>query len=294
MSGEMSAPGRTVLVTGATDGLGRALALELARRGWTVLAHGRDAQRGAALVAELEKAGARAARFYKADFASLAEVADMARRVLHEEPALHVLINNAGIGMLRDRAVSQDGHELVFQVNYLAGYLLSQALTPLLARTGEARIINVASAAQYPINFDDLMLDARWNGVIAYGRSKLAQILLTVTMSEELGRHGIAVNAVHPASLMPTKITAQLSTLEPRGFIGKLIMKRLKPRSTLAEGVANVLRLINEPTLASVTGRYFRGAREKKANKQAYDASARRALQAVSSRLCQDALARVC
>ncbi len=291
MSAGVPATGRIVLVTGATDGLGRALSLELARRGWTVLAHGRDEPKGAELVTELKRAGAPAARFYKADFASLDEVGAMARRLLREEPVLHALVNNAGIGVLAQREVSRDGHELVFQVNYLSGYLLSRLLAPLLIRSAPARIVNVSSAGQYPIDVSDLMLTRRWHGLIAYGRSKLAQILLTFTQARELEREGVTVNALHPATLMPTKITASLGALQPKGLLGRLLLWRLKPRSTTARGVENVIRLIEDPKLASVTGRYFKEAREKRAHKQAYEEGVRAALEAASRELCQNELA---
>ena len=290
MSSGMPATGKTVLVTGATDGLGRALSVELARRGWTVLTHGRDEAKGAELVAELKRAGALAARFYKADFASLADVGAMARRLLREEPVLHVLVNNAGVGVMAQREVSRDGHELVFQVNYLAGYLLSRMLSPLLIRSAPAQIINVSSAGQYPLNLSDLMLTQRWHGLIAYGRSKLAQIMQTLTLASELEGTRVMVNAVHPATLMPTKLTASLRGLQPKGLIGRLLIWRLKPRSTTAQGVENVVRLIDEPKLASMTGRYFKEAREKRAHSQAYDEAARTALEALSRELCQNEL----
>jgi NAD(P)-dependent dehydrogenase (short-subunit alcohol dehydrogenase family) len=290
VSAGVPATDRTVLVTGATDGLGRALSQEFARRGWTVLAHGRDEVRGSQLVAELKRLGAPQVRFYKADFASLAEVGAMARRVLREEPVLHVLVNNAGIGILPRRELSRDGHELVFQVNYLSGYLLSRALSPLLIRSAPARIINVSSAGQYAIDFSDLMLTRRWHGLIAYGRSKLAQILMTFTLARELEPEGVMVNAVHPATLMATKMTSSLGVLQPKGLIGRLLMWRLKARSTTAQGAKNITRLIDDPKLGLVTGCFFKENREKRAHKQAYDYVAQATLEAISQALCQNEL----
>lgn len=288
---ELPAESKTVLVTGATDGLGRALSLELARRGWTVLAHGRDEAKGAELTAELIDAGAPAARFYKADFSSLAEVEAMGRQLLRNETALRVLVNNAGVGVLPQREVSRDGHELVFQVNYLSGYLLARLLFPLLVRSSPARIVNISSAGQYPIDLGDLMLSQRWHGLISYGRSKLAQILWTFTLADEFKSHGVTVNALHPATLMATKLTASLKNLRPKGLIGHLLMRRLKPRSTTARGVQNVLRLIEDPRFTLVTGRYFKESREKRAHKQAYDDAVRLALEVRSRELCKNELA---
>ena len=139
-----------VLVTGATDGLGRAVAASLARSGATVLLHGRSEERLAATLAEVP--GARA---YRADLASLAEVRRLAAEVLEREPRLDVLVSNAGIGATVPgggaRMESADGHELRFAVNYLAGYVLSRELVPLLARSAPARIVHVASAGQAPV-----------------------------------------------------------------------------------------------------------------------------------------------
>src|SRR5262245_38014006 len=131
-------PNRTALVTGATDGLGRAVAGELAADGWTVLLHGRDEARGQAA---LEEIGGDA-RFYLADLASLDEVRGLADAVLGAEQRLDVLVNNAGIGGSGDRAESRDGYELRFAVNYLAGFVLTRRLLGLLRSSAPARIVN--------------------------------------------------------------------------------------------------------------------------------------------------------
>ena len=162
---------RTVLVTGATDGLGRAVAADLVRAGDTVLVHGRDPQR---LHATVDETGA--ARAYRADFASLQEVRDLADTLLRGEGRLDVLVNNAGIGSTLpgdgQRLESQDGHELRFAVNYLAPFALTERLLPLLERSGPARIVNVSSLGQALIDFDDVMLERRYDGTRAYAQSK--------------------------------------------------------------------------------------------------------------------------
>ncbi len=128
---------------------------------------------------------------------------------------LDVLINNAGIGPGADpasRQESEDGHELRFAVNYLAGFLLTNALAPLLERAPSARIVNVSSAGQDTLDFDDVMLQREYGGLRAYRQSKLAQILFTVELAERLratGRTTVTVNAVHPSSLMPTKMVRE-------------------------------------------------------------------------------------
>jgi NAD(P)-dependent dehydrogenase (short-subunit alcohol dehydrogenase family) len=269
----MSTSGRVVLVTGATDGLGREVALDLVRRGWTVLAHGRDAVRGAALQGELQALGGRS-RFYRADFGRLSEVAAMADAILGQEQRLDVLLNNAGV-MITEREESCDGYELAFQVNYLAPYLLTQRLLPLLERSAPARIVNVASAGQAPIDFTDVMLSRGWERMRSYCQSKLAQIMMSFDMAPALGPRGVDINALHPGTFMPTK----------------MVIGRFTPQTSLAEGAGNVVRLVADPALKGTGGRYFNGAAEARAADQAYDEAARLRLRAVSDDLCGPALA---
>jgi NAD(P)-dependent dehydrogenase (short-subunit alcohol dehydrogenase family) len=255
-----------VLITGATDGLGRALALELGRAGHAVLVHGRSEERIAATVAEVP-----GARSYRADLASLAQVGRLADDVLAGEESLDVLVNNAGIGTTVPggdaRLESEDGHELRFAVNYLAGYLLTRELLPLLERSAPARIVNVASAAQMPIDFDDPMLERGYSGMRAYSQSKLAQVMHAVGLGERLDARLVTANALHPSTYMPTKIVTA------------------SPASTIEEGVAAVTRLVADPQLRGVTGRYFDVQREAAAHAQAYDADARRRLRELSETL---------
>src|SRR5262249_28653069 len=146
---------RTALITGATDGVGRVVAKRLGQDGWRVLVHGRNRERGEALVKEIGQAGGRAAVF-AADLASLAEVRRLADEVREATDRLHLLVNNAGIGTAGDtpgRQTSADGHELRFAVNYLAGFLLTELLLPLLKASAPSRIVNVSSAGQQAIDF---------------------------------------------------------------------------------------------------------------------------------------------
>jgi NAD(P)-dependent dehydrogenase (short-subunit alcohol dehydrogenase family) len=259
-----------ILVTGATDGHGKGVALDLAKRGATVLVHGRSDERIAATLSELAKTGNAGCRGYKADLASLDEVRALAKRVLEGEKRLDALVNNAGIGTRVPgdgaRAVSRDGYELRFAVNYLAPFLLTELLLPLLERSAPARIVHVSSLGQQAIDFDDVMLERGYSGVRAYCQSKLAQILETLTEAEALRGAGITVNALHPATYMPTKIVPS-------------------PSSTLAEGVEATVRLLVDPTLDGTSGRFFNGLRDCEANAQAYDVDARARLRALSRTL---------
>jgi NAD(P)-dependent dehydrogenase (short-subunit alcohol dehydrogenase family) len=260
---------QTVLVTGATDGLGRGVALDLARRGAAVIVHGRDAGRIARTVEEVKRAGRGKVRSVQADFASLAEVRAMAG-LLAEEPRIDALVNNAGIGTVvppGGRAESVDGHELRFAVNYLAPYLLTRLLLPKLRASAPARVVNVSSAGQTAIDFDDVMLRRSYDGVRAYCQSKLAQVLFTIDLADELRVAGVTVNALHPATFMPTKIVTA------------------SPISTLQEGVDATVRLVVDPKLEGVSGHYFDVQREARANAQAYDKVARQKLRALSASL---------
>lgn len=266
-----SLDGQVILVTGATDGLGRALAAELVRAGATVLVHGRDAGRIAGTVDELEAGPGRGrVRSYQADLASLARVRELAGQVIGGEPRLDVLVNNAGIGSTVPgggaRQESADGYELRFAVNYLAGFALTRLLVPLLISSAPSRIVNVSSAGQQAIDFHDVMLGSGYNGTRAYCQSKLAQIMFTIDLARQLGDAGVTVNALHPATFMPTKIVAS-------------------PVSTIADGVAATMHLIAAAVSETGTGRYYNGRREARADRQAYDAEAREQLRELSEKL---------
>jgi NAD(P)-dependent dehydrogenase (short-subunit alcohol dehydrogenase family) len=265
---------QTVLVTGATDGLGRALARELARRGATVLLHGRDQERLEETRREIEQVtGSDRLRGYRADLSSLQQVRRLGREVAAQQARLDVLVNNAGIAGEGPRELSADGHELRFAVNYLAPFLLTQLLLPLLRRSAPARVVNVSSVGQVPIDFDDVMLERGYDGLRAYRQSKLAQVMFTFELAERLraaGEPGVTVNALHPATLMDTKMA-----LQTFGYA----------MSTIQDGVEATLRLAVAPELDGVSGRYFDRLREARANAQAYDRAARRRLWSLSMAL---------
>jgi NAD(P)-dependent dehydrogenase (short-subunit alcohol dehydrogenase family) len=266
---------QVIMVTGATDGLGRALATELAGRGATLLLHGRDGARLADTVERIRAENANEKlRTYVADFSSLDEAGEMAERIQRDQGRIDVLVNNAGIGTTLPgdgvRMESRDGHELRFAVNYLAHFLLTRRLESLIVRSAPARIVNVSSAGQAPIDFDDVMLERAYDGVQAYCQSKLAQVMLTFDLAEELRDAGVTVNCLHPASYMPTKIV-----MHARG----------SAVSTLEEGRDATMRLAADAALDGVTGRYFNGQSEARAHPQAYDPDARRRLRELSQRL---------
>jgi NAD(P)-dependent dehydrogenase (short-subunit alcohol dehydrogenase family) len=270
---------KTILITGATSGMGNYIATELARQGATVLLHGRSVKSVEQVVAAIRaKTGSGRVRPYHADFASLREVMAMADEITTHETHLDVLINNAGIGGGRPfgkREVSQDGYELRFAVNYLAPYVLTKKLLPLLKRSAPSRIVNVASAGQQPIDFSDIMLEHSYGQAHAYMQSKLAIIMMTFDMADELKDAGVTCNALHPATFMNTKMVRQ-------SFI--------PPTSSVKSGAEPTLRLAISPELEGITGRYFDHYSESRAITQAYDLQARKQLRKLTEVLVTQAL----
>ncbi len=273
----MELTGRIALVTGATDGVGRMVARELAAGGAHVLIHGRDRARGEAAVQEARDAGGTAS-FQQADFADLAQVRGLAEAVARDHDRLHILVNNAGIftgAPGTGRQLSEDGHELRFQVNYLAGFLLTRLLLPLLRKAGAeappmARVVNIASVAQEPIDFDDPMLENAYAPLRAYAQSKLAQIVDTFTLAPVLEAQGVTVNALHPATLMDTAMVRQSG---------------MGVRSTVEEGCAAIMQQAAGDDMEGRTGLYFNGLAEDKPDPSAFDPQVQAKLRGLSERL---------
>jgi NAD(P)-dependent dehydrogenase (short-subunit alcohol dehydrogenase family) len=265
-----------IMVTGSTDGIGRAIALQLAREGAHVIVHGRNVARGDSVVAEVRASGG-TGRFYQADLGSLAQVRELANAILRDYPRLDVLVNNAGIGRgLPDapREVSADGYELRFAVNYLSHYYLTLQLMPLLQRSAPSRVVSTSSSAQGSgtLDFDNVMLEREpYQGAFAYSQSKLAQIFMTFDLNEEYAASGVTFNAVHPGGLLNT------SMVRERG--GEATMPP-------EEGAAFVVAAIK----TAETGQYFNADEAARAADQAYDLEARRRLRELALRMMDEAL----
>jgi NAD(P)-dependent dehydrogenase (short-subunit alcohol dehydrogenase family) len=266
---------QVALITGATSGLGRAVARALAERGMHVLVHGRDPERAQAVAGQIRAAGG-GVDTYLADLSSLRQTCALAERIGSNHPAIHLLVNNAGVGPgrppYRRRILSADGQELRFAVNYLAPALLARRLVPSLKNGEPARIVNVASTGQAPIDFADLRMDHHYTGTRAYYRSKFALVAFTFDLAAELADNAITVNCLHPASLMGTHMVRQAW---------------VPPMSSIATGVKAVMNLAVEPAGAAVTGRYFDGLREARAHRAAYDLDIRSTLRAVTNEILE-------
>jgi NAD(P)-dependent dehydrogenase (short-subunit alcohol dehydrogenase family) len=257
--------GKTALITGSTSGLGSEVAARLGAMGATVIVHGRNQDRGREVVDAINSAGPGQAVFYRADLGSLSDVKALADQVKAQHSALNLLINNAGIGGASQdaRRESADGHELVFAVNYLSHFLLTRELLPLLEASAPARIVNVASIGQRPLNFDDIMMTENYNQLSAYSQSKLAQIMFTITLSEQLDADKVIVNSLHPATFMDTPMVTSAGR---------------QPMSTVEEGADAVMQLAVGSAIEGRSGLYFNQLNEARANDQAYDEAVRRRL----------------
>ena len=267
--------GQTILITGSTDGLGKLMAQDLAMQGAIVLLHGRDKEKGKSVLDELSKlAKNNQLKYYNGDFSSLKEVKALSKEILKTQKQIDILINNVGVGSGKapkvKREISKDGLELRFAVNYLAHVLLTEKLLPIL-KPGTSQIINVASVGQEPINFEDVMIEKGYDGLFAYRQAKTALIMYTFDLAERLKDKGIKVNAIHPASLMNTKMV-----MEGWGY----------SLTTVEQGAEAVENLIFTDT----TGKYYDGKILSKAIPQAYDLNARATLKNITDKLLKNFL----
>ncbi|HEV7333376.1 MAG TPA: SDR family NAD(P)-dependent oxidoreductase [Flavisolibacter sp.] len=267
--------GKTVLITGATDGLGKEVAHRAAAAGATLLLHGRSREKGNNVVQEIKSAtGNEDIVYYNADFSSLQEVAYFSEEVLKNHEALHVLINNAAIGGgpkgSSRRELSKEEYELRFAVNHLSHFLLTQNLLPLLQQSAPSRIVHVSSVGQSPLYFDDINLGKRYDSFDAYCKSKLAQILYGFELAEKLEGTGVTVNSLHPASLMNTNMV--------HDFFERV-------SSSVEEGADVVMYVAFSDQTVGVTGAYFNQFKQAKANAQAYEQGARKKLWQLSENL---------
>lgn len=265
--------GRTVLITGATDGLGRALAHRLAEDGATLVLHGRRPDALEQTADDVRRHGVEASTVL-ADLAELHQVRAMADSFTGDGIGIDVLVNNAGVGVGRPdtttRATTVDGNELRFAVNYLAPALLMSRLLPAMLQRPGSRIVNVASGGQQPLDFDDVMLTHGYSGDRAYRQSKLALITLGFILAERVPAHEVTINSLHPGTYMPTKMVLE--------SVGHSV-------DTLETGVDATARLVGDQSLANATGQYFSITRLARANAQAYDDTARQRLLEVTESL---------
>jgi len=255
---------QTILITGATDGIGEITAHKLAEQGTHLLIHGRNSEKLDRVSHRIQEAtGNNTIETYLANFSALENVRKLAKKVLTNHNSLDVLINNAGLGFDDERRLSNDGYELRFAVNYLAPFLLSHLLLPALKEAAPARIVNVSSAGQHPIDFDDVMLEDNYTATRAYRQSKLALIMFTIDLSEKLKDENITVNSLHPGTYLNTKMVREAN---------------INPLGDAETGAEAEVYLATDPELKNITGKYFDQKQPAQALDQAYDLEARRKL----------------
>ena len=249
MTTEAIMTGKTALITGSTDGIGRQTAVELAALGAEVLVHGRDARRGAAALAAVRAASAGgSAVLYLGDLSTRAGVRDLGARVRDQHARLDVLVNNAGV-YSPERCATGDGLELTFAVNVLAPFMLSRELLPLLRATAPSRIVNLSSASHWTgeMHWADLQFAGGYESIVAYDQSKLAVTLLTFELARRLNGSGVTAACLDPGDVDTAMLRAGWPDL---------------PGSDVIGGAATSVHLATSPDVAGVSGVYYEGGRE--------------------------------
>ncbi|NMB55486.1 MAG: SDR family oxidoreductase [Leptolinea sp.] len=262
--------GKTILITGSTDGIGRQTALELARRGGRIILHGRSKERVAAAATEIEAETGTAVDYVTGDFASLAQVRDMAADVLKKTDGLHVLINNAGT-FSAERRMTEDCFELTWQVNHLAPYLLTCLLLERLKNSTPARVVNVASMthAYARLDYENLQGEKEYKGSRAYSLAKLGNVMATFYLAEKLANCGVTVNCLHPG-VVDTKLLR--ASYNIAGVSPEI-------------GARTSIYLACSPEVEGVTGKYFDECKETAPSPLSLDVEERQRFMDVTNRM---------
>jgi retinol dehydrogenase 14 len=268
--------GKTVLITGATSGIGRATALGLAKMGADLAIIGRDRVRTEDAAQEIRASGGGRVDLFIADLSSQSEVRKLAEELLQSLARIHVLINNVG-GYFDTRHVTVDGLERTFALNHLAPFLLTNLLLEKLKQSASARVVTVSSNAQATgrIDFSDLQGERSYSGARAYSQSKLANVLFSYELARRLKDTSVTANALHPG-VVSTSFGAEDPATVQRIFIPFLRPFMKSP----AQGAATSIHVASAPELEQVTGRYFANNHPKKSSGPSYD-------QATAARLWQ-------
>lgn len=268
---EINMQGKVCLVTGSNSGIGKVTARELARMGATVVMLCRNRAKGEVAQAEIQAAtGNQHVTLIVADLASQAEIRRAAAEFLQQYNQLHVLIHNAG-GINNTRKLTPDGLETTFAINHLAPFLLTELLLDTLKASAPARVINVSSAAHVSgkIDFEDLQGERRYSTWRAYGQSKLAMVLFTYELANQLKGSGVTVNALHPG-VIASNFDSGLGSATRWGW--RLFAPFM---SNVEQGAQTTLYLATSPEVEGVTGKYFANRREKRSSGRSYDEAAR-------------------
>jgi NAD(P)-dependent dehydrogenase (short-subunit alcohol dehydrogenase family) len=273
--------GKSIVITGATSGLGRIAAVRLAQMGARLVIVGRDRARVQRTLAELRAAGPGISHSaHLADLAVLAEVKRVGAEIAAAEPRIDVLINNAG-SIFGRRRVTADGLELTFATNHMAYFVLTHALLDRLKASAPARVVNTASGAHFgkQLDFDDLQSARGYDARTVYGRSKLANILFTRELARQLAGTGVTANCLHPG------FVATNFGQRNNGLFGAAVRVAMLFAGKPEPGAATIVYLASDPAVAEVSGEYFHECRPKRPSAEARDADTARRLWAESERI---------
>lgn len=279
MANEMA--GKTVVITGASQGIGKAAAIDLAKLGAELVLVVRDARKADAAVAEIREATPAAKiDLVFADLSLMSAVRKAAAEIKARHPKIHVLLNNAGV-VMTERKVTAEGHELTFATNHLNYFVLTHELLDVLKASAPARIINVASDAHVGqrIDFDDLMGEKSFKTWKAYGQSKLANVMFTYELARRLEGTGVTANALHPG------VVATNFGKNNQNWFGWGV-KLLAPFFTSpSKGAATSVFLASSATAEGVSGKYFKRSKARKSSGWSYKVDAQKRLWEVSEKL---------
>jgi retinol dehydrogenase 14 len=272
---------KVCLITGATSGIGKATAMELANMGASVVMVGRDRDRGEAALADIkEKSGNDSVELMLADLSSQQEIHRLADEFKEAYPRLDVLINNAGV-IRSKRITTEDGMETTFAVNHLAYFLLTNLLLDVLKASAPSRIVNVASGEQRngSIDFDDLQGEKEYKGAKAYSQSKLATVLFTYELARRLEGTTVTANSLHPG-VVGTNLGSGVS-----GVFGVMVRALTPLMKSPEKGAETSIYLASSPEVEGLSGRYFIKKAESRSSDVSYDERLARRLWEMSAEL---------
>ena len=263
---------RVILVTGSTDGIGKQCALELAKKGATVLLHGRNPLLGKTVLEQIKKASQNdKIGLFVADFASLKQVRRLATEILEKHTRLDVLVNNAGVYM-HDRQLTEDGFEVTFGVNHLAPFLLTNLLLDMIKKSAPSKIVNVSSMVHQNarLDFHNLQGEKRFDAYDAYSLSKLGNLLFTYELASRLHNSGVTVNALHPGVIATKMLKAGFGSMGGR---------------SVEDGAARIEYLIETLGIENVSGKYFVNDKEQTSSPHSRDEKFQKQFWALSEKM---------
>jgi NAD(P)-dependent dehydrogenase (short-subunit alcohol dehydrogenase family) len=274
--------GKTVLITGATNGIGKIAAIELARMGASVAIVARSKDKGNSVLEEIKRETGRVqVELFLADLSSMADVRKLAQEFAATHTSLDVLVNNAG-ALYSERKLSADGLEMTFALNHVSYFLLTNLLLPVLKTAPSARVVSVSSAAHFmgKVDFEDLQAERGFNGWKAYNASKLENVMFTFALARRLQGTGVTANCLHPGFVKTGFGGGNAGFMSTLLTLGQNLFA-ITPEA----GAQTMIHLASSPDVAGVTGRYFDKNRAVASSAASLDQVAQERLWALSEKL---------